>query len=263
MSGARIIFPEFRDEQSDSRYPFADTATLIADSGAQLNRDSFIDAAIYAIGATAPLYISAIDINSSSVTITISDKSGTSVCTTAYTPLDPPESGELALTDKYGRPAGILISERAKLALIGGWEPITHNFQLNAAEFVSGVAHPAQEPGVRGLTLTNTDEFITDDIWLVGKHGVVFRADPPGSNIIRVDIVGVPLFKRLNCLDEELQPVSAFAPKNFLQTINGRGPDQFGNFNITVAAKASDSTVLRVYPENDVIKITAVGSKVL
>jgi len=112
MSGARIIFPEFRDEQSDSRYPFADTATLIADSGAQLNRDSFIDAAIYAIGATAPLYISAIDINSSSVTITISDKSGTSVCTTAYTPLDPPESGELALTDKYGRPAGILISER-------------------------------------------------------------------------------------------------------------------------------------------------------
>ena len=263
MSGARIIFPEFRDEQSDSRYPFTDTATLKAGSGVELPRDTFIDAAVYAIDAAAPLYVSSIAVTASAVTIAISDKTGV-VCSTAYTPLDPPTSGELSLVDNYGRPAGLLLSSRSRLALIGGWEPITHTFVQSATEFVAGVVYPAQEPGVRGLTLAaNTADLITSDIWLVGRDGVVLRADPPNSNVIRVDIVGVPLFKRLQCLDAALQPIGAFSPKNFLRTVNGYGPDQFGNFNITVAAKASNSTILRVYPENDVIKITAVGSKVL
>jgi hypothetical protein len=264
MSGARIIFPEFRDEQSDSRYPFTDTATLTASSGVELLRDTFIDAAVYAIDAVAPLYISSISVTASAVNIAISTRTGAVVCSTEYTPLDPPESGELALVDVYGRPAGLLLASRQRLALIGGWEPVTHTFTQNATEFVAGVVYPAQEPGVRGLTLAaNTPDLITSDIWLVGRDGIVLRADPPDSNVIRVDIVGVPLFKRLQCLDESLQPLGAFSPRAFLRTVNGYGPDQFGNFNITVAAKASESTVLRVYPENDVIKITAVGSKVL
>lgn len=264
MSGARIIFPEFRDEQSDSRYPFTDTAMLTADSDVELPRDTFIDAAIYAIDAVAPLYISSIEVTASVVTINISTSTGDVVCSTGYTPLDPPTSGELALVDSYGRPAGLLLSSRARLALIGGWEPITHTFAQSATEFVAGVVYPAQEPGVRGLTLAaDTADLITADIWLVGRDGVVLRADPPNSNVIRVDIVGVPLFKRLQCIDGTLQPIGTFAPKTFLRTVNGYGPDQFGNFNITVAAKASDATILRVYPENDVIKITAAGSKVL
>jgi hypothetical protein len=264
MSGARIIFPEFRDEQSDSRYPFTDTATLKAGSGVELPRDTFIDAAVYAIDAVAPLYISSIAVTSSAVTISISAKTGVVVCSTAYTPLDPPDSGELTLLDAYGRPAGLLLSSRTRLALIGGWEPVTHTFTQSATEFVAGVVYPAQEPGVRGLTLTaNTADLITSDIWLVGRDGVVIRADPPDSNVIRVDIVGIPLFKRKQCLDDKLQPIGAFTPKTFLRTVNGYGPDQFGNFNITVAAKANEATVLRIYPENDVIKITAAGSKVL
>jgi len=266
MSGARIIFPEFRDEQSDSRYPFIDTATLTANTGALLNRDTFVDAAIYPIGAVAPLYISSIAVTSNAVTITIGDQTRTGVCTTTYAPLDPPESGELALTDSYGRPAGTLISERTKLALIGGLAPVVHTFTARATEFVAGVVYPAQEPGVRGLTTPNNSELITDDIWLVGRDGVMLRADPPNSNIIRVDIVGVPLFKRLQCVNgdnEELTTIGAFTPKTFLRTINGYGPDEFGNFNITVAAKATEATILRIYPENNVIKITAAGSKVL
>jgi hypothetical protein len=272
MSGARIIFPEFRDEQSDSRYPFTDTAALTADSGVELPRDTFIDAAVYAIDAIAPLYISSIAVTASAVTINISTQTGDVVCSTAYIPLDPPVSGELVLVDVYGRPAGLLLSSRTRLALIGGWEPITHTFAQSATEFVAGVVYPAQEPGVRGLTLAaNTADLITADIWLIGRDGIILRADPPNSNVIRVDIVGVPLFKRLECVVDAtedgtvigVRPTGTFTPKTFLRTVNGYGPDQFGNFNITVAAKASDATVLRIYPENDVIKITAAGSKVL
>jgi hypothetical protein len=64
-------------------------------------------------------------------------------------------------------------------------------------------------------------------------------------------------------LADDGTPKSAFSPKDFLRTINGCGPDAFGNFNITVANKSGNDSVLRVYPENDVLRIEAVGSKVL
>ena len=35
---SRILFPDFRDEQKDSRYPFVDTANLTADDGAKIGR---------------------------------------------------------------------------------------------------------------------------------------------------------------------------------------------------------------------------------
>lgn len=52
MSGARILYPEFRDEQSDSRYPFADSATLVSttNAAAVIAADTFIDASFFPIG---------------------------------------------------------------------------------------------------------------------------------------------------------------------------------------------------------------------
>ncbi len=258
MAGARIIFPEFRDEQSDSRYPFADTATLKTTEGVEIDRSAFIDAAIYAIGATVPLYISSITVEASSVTITIGDKTTRALCSAAYNPLTPPESGVLSLYDAQGRSAGILLSDREKLSLFGGWAETIHAFAATSTEFVGSVVQPAQEPGVRGLTLTNSAELISGDIWLVGGHGVVFRQTAP--NVISVDIIGVPLFKRALCAIN-----SQFTPPPILRTINGCGPDEFGNFHITVTTKDGLKTdsVLRVYPENNALKITTVGSKVI
>jgi hypothetical protein len=45
-------------------------------------------------------------------------------------------------------------------------------------------------------------------------------------------------------------------------------PDKFGNFNFTIVTKPVNGSImtdsiLRIYPENDVLKIEAVGSKVL
>jgi hypothetical protein len=260
MSGARIIFPEFRDEQADSRYPFADTATLTADTGFTISRTCFIDASLYPINAQAGVYIATITVSSDSVVIALSDSAGNDLCAVTYNPLAAPTDGALALTDVYGRPAGLLLATQTDLALFGGWDIGVHTFEPSATEFAAATVIPAQEPGVRGLLLPS-GELLTGDVWLVGDQGVVIRQVSTG--VIRVDIVGEPLFRRIQCLAEDGTPTSAFTPKNFLRTINGCGPDEFGNFTITVATKSGTDSVLRVYPENNVLKIEAVGSKVL
>lgn len=260
MSGARIIFPEFRDEQSDSRYPFSDTATLVADTGFELPRTCFIDASIYAIGAQTRVYVAGITITPAAVVINIGDSGSSVICSATYSALNPPEDGLLNLTDAYGRPAGVLVSSRDALALLGGWAVDTHTFTPAAAEFVSSVVAPAQEAGVRGL-FTATEKLLTGDVWLIGDGGVVLREIDTG--VIRVDIVGTPLFKRVNCLNDDGTPKEAFLSRTFIRTINGCAPDEYGNFTITVATKTAQDSVLRIYPENGVLKIDAVGTKVL
>jgi hypothetical protein len=260
MSGARILFPEFRDEQADSRYPFADTAALVADTGFSISRTAFIDGSIYAIGAQARVYIATITVAPDLVTITLGDGSSDALCSASYNPLTAPSSGALNFYDSYGRPAGLLLSTQTDLALFGGWDAGTHTFDIGATEFVASIVIPAQEPGVRGILLP-TGELLTGDVWLIGDQGVVIRQTD--LNVIRVDIVGEPLFRRLLCLADDGTPKSAFTPKNFVKTINGCGPDEFGNFNITVATKSGNDSVLRVFPENNVLKIEAVGSRVL
>jgi hypothetical protein len=259
MSGARILFPEFRDEQSDSLYPFADSATLLADTGFKINRDTFIDASIYAIGATPGVYIASITVGPDTITIALAAGNTAALCSTTYNPLNAPSTGELTLVDLYGRPAGLLLATKNSLTLFGGWPIGVHTFASAATEFVAAVVCPAQEAGVRGLLLNG--ELFTGDVWLIGDQGVVLRQTTP--NVIRVDIVGDPLFKRALCLDDAGEPVAAFKPKSFLKTINGCGPDDYGNFNITVASPNIGDSILRIYPENNVLKIEAVGSRVL
>ena len=260
MAGARIIFPEFRDEQSDSRYPFADSATLLSTTGVAIPRDLFFDAALYVINATTPLYISSITVDSV-ITITIGDDAELNVATAQYNPLAAPADGALDVIDSNNRTVGILIGNKDNLSVLAGWEPITHNFTKEATEFVSGVVVPAKEPGVRALTATDTAAFLTGDAWLIGRRGIVFRKTAPST--IRVDIIGVPLFKRELCVDDEQRPTTQFTPKPFLRTINGCGPDKFGNFTIAAVAKSAADTTLRVYAEDSVLKIAAVGTKVI
>lgn len=263
MSGVRIIFPEFRDEQGDSRYPFADTALLAASTGRVLPRDAFFDAALYVINAAAPLYIYSIKVTTSVVEITIGGAGNQQIAVTSYDPLNPPKNGQLPVLDLHGRPAGMLLAKDNILAYIGSWELTTHVFTPTATEFVSSVVLPAKEPGVRAVSVSSLGEFLTGDIWLVGNKGVVLREDTHEENTIRIDIVGVPLFKRLPCTNALGDQVSDFVPKDFLRTINGCEPDEFGNFSITVAAKTAPDSTLRIYPENGALKINVVGTKVL
>lgn len=256
MAGEHIIFPQFRDEQAASRYPFGDSATLTAADGlTTLAPDVFIDAAFYPIGGGERAHISQIVVAVNKITITVATVNPAVTITAEYDPLRT-ASGQNTITffDSYGRPAGIIIFNEKRIAEIYQWGFGAYTFSPAATSFVPTVCVPATEPGVRGL-LINGEDFATGDVTLLGDAGVVLRVI--GENVIRVDVVGVPLFNRFACeAAEKIKP-----PPRFVSTINNCRADEFGNFIITATNRTvpGDSTVLRIYPSDYGLIVDTVG----
>ena len=260
MSDARILYPQFRDEQEDSRYPFADTATLVStERGLDIGRDTFVDASLYPIDGDRGAHISAITVTSTLITVQIGDAAAKKRATATYSPLAVPENGALDLIDIYGRPAGMLLSTPFLLARFTAWPLETHTFSATAAEFVASVVIPARAPGVRAI-YSAANSLLTGDVWLIGDRGVVLRKD--GTQTIRVDVTGEPLFSRHLC-----EPIGKFTPKTFVKTITtdgiACGPDDYGNFVLTATDHGISDTVLRIYSQDGNIKIDTVGRKVV
>lgn len=261
--GTRILFPDFRDEQRDSRYPFVDTATLLSEDGVvQIARDTFFDAVFHVINGGRRIYISSVVVGTQNVTINFSDETNDNIAYTQFvaSPLQPTNSGALALYDPLGRPAGSLVTDPEKLSLFAGWAAGTYTFSAATTEFVATTVIPANEPGVRGVKTSSTTDLMTGDIWLIGDGGVTFRYDgvKDGKQIIRVDITGVPLFNRFQCV-----PFNRFQSKNFVKTINNCPPDEYGNFTLTATGQQVEDTVLRISQGDGIIFIDAIGRKVV
>lgn len=263
MSGSRILFPQFRNEQIDSKYPFADRATLKAtNADLTIDKAAFLDASFYVIGGGGRVFLSRVVVTETRVQFVIETTSPAVTVSAEYDWREPPSDGALPLTDAAGRPAGLLLANvhdreaAAGLNDFRSWPLGDYAFGLSAAEFVTTTFIPAKEPGVRALK-TAAGDFITNDTWLIGDGGVVLRHEEP--NIIRVDIVGLPLFRRYACADAQ----SVFPPKRFVKTINGCPPDEFGNFTFTATANGleddANDTVLRIYPTTSGLVISALG----
>lgn len=251
----RRLFPEFRDEYEPTRYPFADTALLTPtrDEMQALDADMFLDASLYPIGATGFLYIDRINIAQRAVTISIADQNLRSKASVIFDPLFAPDV--LRVSDPFGRPAGVLVSNSIRLARFGSWPPGDHLYRPTSTTFVVACVIPTPEVGVRGI-LTARDELLTRDVLIVGDNGVVVRQGTSPDNI-RVDIVGDPLYIRKLC-----GPAERFSTPLFIKTINGCSPDPQGNFNITVGDHFNETTIIRVYPSADGLVVEAVGQTV-
>ena len=249
MAGERILFPEFRAELEFTKYPFADGASLKADTGHEIAKDTFLDASIYPIGAAARVYISRVVVTTRETTIVVSDSSRRDLASVVFDHLVPPTN--LRLTDVYGRPAGILVSEPLRLARFSAWDVGTHTFAIGTTEFAASCVIPTPEIGVRGVE--DVDEnLITGDLWLLGDNGVVVREE---GGHIRIDIVGDPLFVRKLC-----GPLDRFEVPAFIKTINGCPPDQYGNYNLTVGNHLAEDTIVRIYAsDRNELVIEAIG----
>jgi len=252
-----IRHAEWRKSLEATKFPFSHLASLQNDAGDTLLEGTFLDASLYPIGGTARMYLSRVTVAADMVTLVIGDTETTDRASCSFDPADPPS--ELRLLDSYDRPAGVLVSEPVRLAVFAGWSIGDHEFFPTSTPFVARCCLPAPEIGVRGFEL-ETGEVITGDVWLVGGDGVVLSSssewipaegDGAGTyaEVIRIDIVGEPLFKRKSCQDDGL-----FQSPRFLQQLRFNvggaeyicGPDARGNINITAASVSAADTVLRV-----------------
>jgi hypothetical protein len=242
-------FQEFYDEYAATRYPFLDTCLLRADTGQVLDTDLFLDASLYPVGNTLALHIATITVQSRLVVISIADSKKVVVATTSFDPFG--GVAELAVVDIYGRPAGVIVSDAARLSRFSSWVEGTHTFTVTAAVFVPSCIIPTPATGVRGIG-TSQGDVLTDAVVLVGGPGVVLRA--VGDAGIRIDIIGDPLYRRRLC-----EVASAFQTPLFVQTINNCPPDQHGNISITVGNHLTDKTILRLNQSADGLIIEANG----
>jgi hypothetical protein len=268
----RILFPEWRDSNDTTRYPFSEQATLLNEEGTLLLEGTFLDAILYPIGGGAGLYITSAVIDHENVTLYIGNLTQPTLCSGTFPLLDAPDLIELV--DAFGRPAGVLVSETIRLAIFQSWGTGTHEFSRTQTEFAATVCVPTPEIGVRGIQL-DSGEVVVGDVWLVGDDGVVFRVEDlevPATceraahtiKVIRMDVVGDPLFRRRLCEGSELFDV----PK-FIKTIRVVGPDgtfectpdSHGNLQITANNDLATDTVLRITNKPEGVTIGTVGSR--
>lgn len=262
--------PEWRDQNGTSKYPFSDRATLTNDNDVFLPETVLLDAALYPIGATARLYLSSVSVDAENATLTVGDELQTVVASVTFDLTQPPDL--LKLVDNFGRPAGVFVSEATRLSTFQGWEGV-NEFTIAQTEFVARVCMPVPAIGFRGFVLDDGSVF-TDDIWLVGDGGVVLRREAvavpsPGytdesvvREVIRVDIVGDPLFRRRLC-------GSLFVTPRFLKTITVRngceeivcGPDSAGDFKLTAGTQDAEDSVLRIRSVDGRLFFEAVGER--
>ena len=245
--------PDYRDQNDQSRYPFVDGASrLTNEEGLEIAPDIFIDASLYPVGGDGALYLSAISVAPREVTIWVGSAALPELLSVTFDPYDD-ELYVLALRDQYDRDGGVLISTPAGLRVFASWPSGTHTFKPAATQFVTSCVIPTPEVGLRGI-ITENNELLQGDIWIVGDYGVLVR---PEGGTIRVDVVGDPLFLRRLC-----SPLDKFNPTQFLLTINDCGPDDYGNFNLSVDDSLAEKTILRIYQQDGAIKIELIGRNV-
>ena len=262
----RILHPQWRDENETSRYPFADSALLTSNTGIVLDNSIFLDAQLYPIGNESNLYLSSIIVDAPYITLNISSDTTDNLCYVKFDAFSTITSGLLKLVDAYSRPAGVLVSNTINLATFRSWDIGTHTFTAEEAAFAASVVIPTPEVGLRGFALDNND-FLANEVWLVGENGVVLREEDglSGCRVIRMDVVGDPLWRRAECIDQIVTiggtEYLLFDNTNYLKTINNRAPDKHGNFVIASGDAVSAANALHVTATTAGLKFEIVGPK--
>ena len=248
-----IIFPEWRNQNENTNYPFSDIATMISDTGVRMPKNLFDDARFYPIGAVAGVYLKSVVIQENIVTLLIADPND-DLATGSFDYTNP--MNDVPFYDSLGRPAGVLVSTIEKLKLLPAALPASVEFTREQTEFVASCVVPQPQIGLRGFILDD-GSYVTGDIYLTGVDGIVLSVPQP--NVIRVDVIGDPYAKLEECVEEGI-PVKTLCG---LKTINKIAPDPVtGDFKLSPGANPpyAVDNVIRVSQNSGELIIETVGS---
>lgn len=268
----RIYNQEWRQENQATAYPFTWNSSLKSQDSRVLLEGTLLDAVISPVGGQAGLGITQVLVTNETITITIGDKADRQRCSGTFSLTNPPDSVELF--DVYNRPAGLLVSEALRLVSLQSWGLGAHNINPGNAEFVASVCCPTPEVGLRGFLLPD-GTVVSGEVWLVGDAGVVLRVESdtgpvpcqPETDgvVIRVDVVGDPLFRRRICAG-----AVDFRVPRFIETVrvlHNEGsfeliPDDRGEINFSPFNSLAADTALRIKPKPGGMIIEMAGSPV-
>lgn len=242
MDDQEIIFPEWRDGNLHTRYPFTDNATLVNQSGLTIDPDLFDDARIYPVGGSVGMFLERVEVTVTGLFFHISDPVLGELASGGYLFADPVPDN-LALYDQYGRAAGVLVSSAARLQAAAGIYPLGDTiFEQVQTEFAPTVTVPIPNTSLRGILLDDGG-FISGDVYLVGSNGVVLTLE---GGAIRVDILGDPYALIRACQAE------GFVAPPFcgLKTINGIHPNAEGDFKLTIGGNLAPQNILRIVQDD-------------
>jgi len=268
---AQILFPEWRNENQPTNYPFAMNSALTNGSQTILE-GTVIDAIFYPVGGQPHMRLSQVDVAYDMVTLWLGDEDNAQRASGSFN-LPTPQSN-VVFTDAFKRPAGLLIGDPQQLTVFSTWGIGSFAFNAAQTEFAATCCVPTPQTGVRGIVLPDGSVF-SGDVWMMGADGVILSleessvvAGPCTAAVekvmaVRVDVVGDPLFQRRLCF-----PYSLFKTPQFLKTLtftDGQqtivvGPDNNGDVKLTVNNNTAADTVLRVHPTSVGTVIEVVGS---
>lgn len=267
-----VIFEQWREQTSNNNFPFAAPATLVNSEGKVIVEGSFVDAALYVIGGQAGLFLSKVVITHQTVTFFVGDSLDRERASGAIALVN--TADDIYLSDRFNRPAGVLISTASRLNVFQAWGLGEHTFEPAESEFAATVCIPTPPLGVRGIML-ESGEILTGEIWLVGDDGVIVRTegatlpadcgqDEETMQTIRVDVVGDPLFRRRLCVPTDLFFTPRFIKSIHIIDTNEQDitltPDAFGNFLLVTNNDLAADTILRIVTQADGVTIRAVGT---
>jgi len=239
----RLIHPQYREDNGESKYPFSDTTSLAAGDGVVLDRGLIIDAVLHLPGATTPT--SLVSVRTSATELTFTVRAGLVTASATVTLPDP--DPYITLTTPAGQPAGLLLADADLLATLQGWSSGLHEF---SAEFALSTCVLGAELGVTGLKAPSGSP-LTNDVWLVGEDGVILSAE---DGKIRVDVVGEPLVRRRLC-----DTATTLQSVRYLRTINGEAADTYQNMSLIIGRADTLTPALRVAYENGEIVLSIAG----
>jgi hypothetical protein len=264
--------PEWRRSVEATKYPFTERATLTNKDGRVILEGCLLDAALYPVGGLERMFLSRVEVSHDTVTVYAGDSGNRLRCSGSFGLIRP--ASLVSLEDSFGRPAGVLVSETRRLGIFQSWGVGNFDFVQDQTEFVASVCFPTPEDGVRGVLLPD-GTLLTGDVWLVGEDGVVIRTDTDvipdecgvasGARVVRVDVVGDPLFRRRLC-----EPASLFTTPRLvkaLRVLHSGGefvctPDVQGNINIVTATTLIDKSALRVTTAETGVNVAVAGEAV-
>lgn len=261
-------FLEFRKEREQTNYPFSSRASLANRDGATIVQGTLLDLCLHPYGGREGAYLSRVDIDSGSCTLVFGDAGSTARCSATFSLVSPPDVVEVV--DGHGTPAGVIVSETARLAGFQAWAVGSHAFDPPQTELCAGCVLPEPEPGLRGFLLDNGD-IVAGDVVLLGDDGVVLSfenasEDPceDGGQVLRVDVVGDPLFKRRVCGPEDNFTTPRLVKSIKVEHPDGEftiQPDGYGFVQVSVLNARTTNTALVIQPDGSRLDFKIQGSR--